>query len=75
MAMLIDSHNDLTDNEGESHNDNNIVEKVWPKQTWSIAQLEAAVKRRIGWVDEAISPFARRNQQERQTSQAKASAR
>jgi hypothetical protein len=74
MAMLIESHNDLPDNEIESHNDNDIVEKVWPKPTWSIAQLEAALKRRIGWVDEAISPFARRNQHERPASEAKASA-
>jgi hypothetical protein len=75
MATLIESHNDLTDNDVEGHNDNDIVEKVWPKQTWSIAQLEAALKRRIGWVDEAISPFARRNQHEPQTSEAKATAR
>ncbi len=44
----------------EGHNDNEIVETVWPKQTWSVDQLEAELKRRIGWVDEVVSPFARR---------------
>jgi hypothetical protein len=44
----------------ESHNDNEIVETVWPKEKWSVDQLEAELKRRIGWADEVISPFARR---------------
>jgi hypothetical protein len=74
MAMLIENHDNVVENDVESHNDNDIVEKVWPKQTWSINQLEAALKRRIGWVDEAISPFARRNQAH-QAAVAKAAAR
>jgi hypothetical protein len=44
----------------EGHNDNEIVETVWPRPTWSVDQLEAELKRRIGWVDEVVSPFARR---------------
>jgi hypothetical protein len=44
----------------EGHNDNEIVETIWPRPTWSIDQLEAELKQRIGWVDEVISPFARR---------------
>jgi hypothetical protein len=44
----------------EPQDDNDVVEKVLPKPKLSIDRLEAALKRRIGWVDEVISPFARR---------------
>jgi hypothetical protein len=54
----------------ERHNDNDIVEPVLSKQKWSLDQLEAALRRRIGWMDEAISPFARRREQDRQTPDA-----
>jgi hypothetical protein len=43
----------------EGDNDNDNIEKIWPKEKWSIDQLEAELKRRIGWVDEVVSPFAR----------------
>jgi hypothetical protein len=43
----------------KSHNDNDVIETVWPKETWSLDRLEAALKKRIGWVDEVVSPFAR----------------
>jgi Tfp pilus assembly PilM family ATPase len=59
----------------ERHNDNDIVETVLPKQKLSIDQLEAAVKRRIGWVDEVVSPFARRKEQRRQSPEAKSITR
>jgi Tfp pilus assembly PilM family ATPase len=56
----------------EQPNHNDIVETVLPKQRFSIDQLEAAVKRRIGWVDEVISPFARRKEQNDRALEAKA---
>ena len=30
------------------------------RDTWWLSALEREIKRRIGWVDEAVSPFARR---------------
>jgi hypothetical protein len=54
----------------ERHNDNDVVEPVLSKQKWSLDRLEAALRRRIGWVDEAISPFARRREQDRQNPDA-----
>ncbi len=55
----------------EQHNDSDIVETVWPKPKWSVSELEAALKQRIGWVDEVISPFARGGRQTGQPPQAK----
>jgi len=58
----------------ERHNDNDIVERVLPRQKLSIDQLEAALKQRIGWVDEVITPFVRRNEQSGQMPEAKSTA-
>ena len=58
----------------ERHNDNDIVERVLPRQKLSLDQLEAALKQRIGWVDEVITPFVRRNEQSGQMPEAKSTA-
>ena len=59
----------------KGHNDNDIVERVMPRQKLPIRQLEAALKQRIGWVDEVISPFAQGKQQNRPARQAKSITR
>ena len=57
----------------ERNSDSDIVETALPKQKLAIDQLAAALRRRIGWVDEAISPFARGDKTKRPTSRGRSS--
>jgi hypothetical protein len=48
-----------------SHEDDNAANKPSSRKPRWLPLLERVLKARIGWVDEAISPFARQQREDR----------